>query len=146
MRLLLVVDMQNDFITGSLGTGEAQRIVAAVNNKIKEYKNAGDKIIFTRDTHGEGYLSTQEGRRLPVPHCVKDTPGWEITGAIDTSAGEIWDKGAFGSVETAEYIAKKIKPDAVEIVGLCTDICVITNALIIKTLMPEVPVLVDSNC
>lgn len=145
MRILVVVDMQNDFIDGALGTPEAQAIVNRVASKVEAYKNRGDEVVFTRDTHGENYLTTQEGRNLPVRHCVRETEGWRISSAIDTTGCTLFDKITFGSLELAEYIAQR-EPMSVELVGLCTDICVISNALILKARMPEVPVGVDASC
>jgi len=145
MRILVVVDMQNDFIDGALGTPEAQAIVGRVAAKVEAYKNRGDEVVFTRDTHGENYLTTQEGRNLPVKHCIRETDGWRIASAIDTSGCTILDKVTFGSMELAEYVAQR-KPMSVELVGLCTDICVISNAMILKASMPEVPVGVDASC
>ena len=145
MRILVVVDMQNDFIDGALGTPEAQAIVGRVAAKVEAYKNRGDEVVFTRDTHGENYPTTQEGRNLPVRHCVRETEGWRISSAIDTTGCTLFDKITFGSLELAEYIAQR-EPMSVELVGLCTDICVISNALILKARIPEVPVGVDASC
>ena len=145
MRMLVVVDMQNDFIDGALGTSEAQAIVKRVAAKVEAYKGRGDEVIFTRDTHGENYLTTQEGRNLPVKHCIRDTEGWRISSALDTNGCTLFDKPSFGSLELAEYIAQR-EPMSVELIGLCTDICVISNAMIIKARMPEIPVGVDASC
>jgi len=145
MRILVVVDMQNDFIDGALGTPEAQGIVNRVAAKVEAYKNRGDEVVFTRDTHGENYLTTQEGRNLPVKHCIRDTEGWRITSAVDTTGCTMFDKVTFGSIELAEYVAQR-SPMSVELVGLCTDICVISNAMILKACMPEIPVGVDASC
>lgn len=141
MKTLIVIDMQNDFIDGSLGTKEAQAIVPAVAAKIKEYKAAGAQIIFTRDTHHENYLDTAEGKKLPVVHCIEGTQGWEISSALDTEGCEIIDKPSFGYTGWTNYDFTEI-----ELIGLCTDICVVSNALILKALFPEVPVRVDSAC
>lgn len=145
MRILIVVDMQNDFIDGALGTPEAQAIVKRVAAKVEAYKGRGDEVIFTRDTHSENYLATQEGRNLPVKHCIRDSEGWRISSALDTSGCTLFDKPSFGSLELAEYIAQR-EPMSVELVGLCTDICVISNAIILKARMPEVPIGVDATC
>ena len=145
MRILVVVDMQNDFIDGALGTPEAQAIVGRVAAKVEAYKNRGDEVVFTRDTHGENYLTTQEGRNLPVKHCVRNTEGWQIASAIDSTGCTFFDKPTFGSLELAEYIAQR-EPMSVEVIGVCTDICVISNVLILKARMPEVPVGVDVSC
>ena len=141
MKTLIVIDMQHDFIDGSLGTKEAQAIVPAVAAKIKEYKAAGAQIIFTRDTHHENYLDTAEGKKLPVVHCIEGTQGWEISSALDTEGCEIIDKPSFGYTGWTNYDFTEI-----ELIGLCTDICVVSNALILKALFPEVPVRVDSAC
>lgn len=127
MRTLIVVDMQNDFIDGSLGTKEAQAIVPAVAAKIKEYQEHGDEIIFTRDTHTKDYLNTPEGKQLPVEHCIKGTHGWEIAAGLEVEGATYIDKPTFGWTHWNER-----KFDEVELVGLCTDICVVSNALILK--------------
>lgn len=144
-RLLVVVDMQNDFIDGALGTKEAEAIVPAVLEKIEQYVKAGDDVIFTLDTHDEDYLNTQEGQKLPVPHCIKGTPGWELPEKIGRFPGKRFEKVTFGSLECAKYAAEN-GYESVELVGLCTDICVISNALLIKAAAPSIPVAVDSRC
>lgn len=146
MKALCIIDMQGDFIDGALGTPEAQSIVGRVVQKLDGARAAGQAVIFTRDTHGADYLNTQEGRNLPVPHCIQNTEGWQITPALDTAGCKIIDKPGFGSLELAEYIAEMPDVDAVELVGLCTDICVISNALLIKARLPELPVAVDAAC
>ena len=105
-NLLLVIDMQNDFVTGSLGTKEAMQIVPSVVNKIKKYIEDGGSVIFTRDTHTSEYLQTQEGKKLPVEHCIKGTWGWELIDELKPYAEQIFDKPTFGSVELAEYVVK----------------------------------------
>ncbi len=145
-KLLVVIDMQNDFIDGSLGTQEAVAIVQNVSDKINQYARHCDEIIFTRDTHAENYLETQEGRALPVRHCIAKTPGWEISSLLETKQAMIFDKPSFGSIELADYIAEKVKPDTIELIGLCTDICVISNALILKARLPETEISVDTRC
>ena len=144
-RLLVVVDMQADFIDGSLGTPEAQEIVPAVKKKIEEYRKGGGDVVFTLDTHGEDYLKTQEGARLPVLHCVKGTKGWELCEELRDEPGLRFEKGAFGSTELARWAAEN-KYEQVEVVGLCTDICVISNAMLLKAALPEVPITVDAAC
>ena len=141
-RTLLVIDMQNDFIDGALGTAEAQAIVPAVKDKIAEYAKRGDEIIFTRDTHGEDYLETPEGRKLPVVHCVKDTKGWEIADGLMVPEAVVVDKPNFGYPDWKERFAF----EEVELIGLCTDICVVSNALILKAQFPEADISVDSKC
>lgn len=147
MDVLLVVDMQNDFIDGSLGTEEAKAIVPKVAEKIKEFKGL---VLATRDTHDKDYLTTQEGRKLPVEHCIKGTGGWEIRQEIaELIKEEPIDKPAFGSRVLAERLLALDGKEAVEsitLVGLCTDICVISNALLLKAFLPEVPVIVDASC
>lgn len=147
-KILIVVDMQNDFIDGSLGTAEARKIVQPVIRKIKEYDP--ENVWATRDTHEENYPETQEGQRLPVKHCIRGTKGWEI--AEDVAAAmpgaTVIDKPAFGSPELADRLAVLADREeiALELVGLCTDICVVSNALNLKARMPEVPISVDAAC
>lgn len=147
-RILVVVDMQNDFIDGALGTAEAVAIVPRVVEKIREYDPWN--IYLTRDTHYENYLETQEGRNLPVVHCVRDTPGWQIRAEVAEAAGNaaIFDKPTFGSVELASKLMTERAQESLEIemVGLCTDICVVSNALLLKAAMPEAPITVDAAC
>ncbi|MBO5410149.1 MAG: cysteine hydrolase [Clostridia bacterium] len=145
MKLLVVVDMQNDFIDGALGTSEAVAIVDNVKKKIEEYKSCGNTVVFTRDTHTADYLTTQEGRKLPVEHCIEGTQGWRISSALDSEGCLIIDKPTFGSTELAQYVAESL-PESVELIGLCTDICVISNAMLIKAFSPEIAVKVDSSC
>lgn len=144
-RLLVIVDMQKDFIDGSLGTKEAAAIVPAVRKKAEEYHRDGQEIVFTMDTHSENYLETQEGRNLPVVHCVKGTKGWELCPELADVPGRRFEKPGFGCEELAAYV-KKGGYEAIELVGLCTDICVIANAILIKTALLETPVSVDSSC
>lgn len=141
-KTLLVIDMQNDFIDGALGTAEAQAIVPRVKEKIAEYVKRGDEIIFTRDTHGEDYLDTPEGRKLPVVHCVKNTKGWEIADGLLVPGAVVVDKPNFGYPDWKE----KFSFEQVELIGLCTDICVVSNALILKAQFPEAEISVDSKC
>ncbi|MBQ4348119.1 MAG: cysteine hydrolase [Clostridia bacterium] len=146
MKILCVIDMQNDFIDGALGTNEAVAITDNVAKKIELYRKNGDRVIFTRDTHYDNYMQTQEGRNLPVPHCIKDTDGWQISSKLAVGDSLIIDKPTFGSVQLSEYIAGLEGVDEVELIGLCTDICVISNAMLIKARLPEVRVSVDSAC
>ena len=175
---LIVVDMQKDFIDGSLGTEEAQSIVEKVKEKILSYPK--DRVYATLDTHGEDYLSTQEGKMLPVPHCIKGTEGWGLHPMLKDLIlpDHFFEKGSFGSLSLAEFMrtlftkqvieeatmAKntgnikdtvEIRGDAeigaypdftIELVGLCTDICVVSNALLLKAFLPEIPISVDSSC
>lgn len=146
MKLLVVVDMQNDFIDGALGTKEAVSIVEAVKNKVEAYRQAGDAVVFTRDTHEADYLKTQEGRKLLVPHCIRGTQGWEITSELSLEGCPVIDKPAFGSMELAEHVKRLDTLKEIELVGLCTDICVISNALLLKAALPEMPIAVDASC
>lgn len=149
-RILIVVDMQRDFIDGSLGTREAQEIVPAVLDKIGKHKGI---TIFTRDTHQEDYLSTQEGHNLPIVHCIEGTPGWELQEDIGKLAVigscRIFNKCTFGSDMLIDYLMmlhEKESIEEIELIGLCTDICVISNAMTIKTFLPEVKLAVDAAC
>lgn len=140
-KTLIVVDMQNDFIDGSLGTKEAVAIVENVRAKIKEYQSNGDEIIFTRDTHQENYLETSEGKHLPVKHCIEGTKGWKIAGGLEVEGATYINKPSFGYLDWKAYDLQEV-----EMVGLCTDICVVSNALIIKATYPEIKVMVDASC
>ena len=153
MKVLIVVDMQNDFIDGSLGTKEAQAIVPKVVEKIKGFDG---KIIYTRDTHEENYLETEEGKNLPVLHCIRGTSGWELHPEIAAMNPEIIvNKSTFGSIDLA-YKLKEYMVDqavlsenlieSVTLVGLCTDICVLSNAMLLKAFVPEIPITVDASC
>ena len=146
MKVLCVIDMQNDFIDGALGTKEAEAIVENVKAKIELYRKNGDTVIFTRDTHSEDYMNTQEGKNLPVPHCIKGSKGWEVSEKLDTASYKIIDKPTFGSFELAEYISTLADVEEIELIGLCTDICVISNAMILKARFTETPIKVDSSC
>lgn len=144
MKYLIIVDMQVDFITGSLGSDLATAIVP---NVVEKVKNFDGKVIFTRDTHFADYMQTQEGTKLPVPHCIKDTPGWQICDELLPYVETVIDKVAFGSVELPQVIKEFGEPiSEIELCGLCTDICVISNAMILKAAFPEVPISVDSSC
>lgn len=149
-KYLIVVDMQNDFVNGSLGTKEAQMIVPEVVKKVKEFDGT---VIFTRDTHKSNYLKTQEGSQLPVEHCIADSKGWELIDELESirrKAGwKAYSKSTFGSVDLAvdlqaEYIKHRI--EAIQVIGLCTDICVVSNVLLLKAYLPEVPISVDADC
>lgn len=147
-RLLLVIDMQNDFIDGALGTPEAEAIVDRVVKEIQQYPSAD--ILATRDTHPENYLETQEGWHLPVVHCVKGTSGWELNDKIAAAlkGAIVIDKPTFGSKELAERVVAFAQNDDLDItlVGLCTDICVVSNALLLKAFLPETPIRVIADC
>ena len=143
---LVVIDMQKDFIDGALKSDAAMAIVDDVANKVKTARAVGMPVIFTRDTHYENYMETVEGKHLPVPHCIKDTEGWQISSKIEVLEGDkVIDKPTFGSLELAEYLAT-LDVDTIEIIGVCTDICVISNAMIIKAKMPEKEIFVDALC
>ena len=141
-RTLIVIDMQNDFIDGALGTKEAQAIVPNVKKKIEEYAARGDEIIFTRDTHRANYLETNEGKHLPVEHCIHGTEGWIIAKEVSYPEYDHIDKYTFGF----EYWKDHYNFYDIEIVGLCTDICVVSNALILKAQFPESNITVDASC
>ena len=149
MRLLIVIDMQNDFIDMALGTKEAVAIVPAVARKITEYRSQRNPVVFTRDTHQKNYLQTQEGKNLPVEHCIEGTKGWQISEKLDIADSKIFDKPTFGSTDLADYVFSLNNSnniEEIEVIGLCTDICVISNALLLKAKLPEVPIFVDSTC
>jgi len=143
MKILVVVDMQNDFIDGALGTPEAVKIVPYVKECIENFDG---KVLFTRDTHFEDYMDTQEGKNLPVKHCIKGTTGWEIRPELDAlRKTEVIDKLTFGSSALPEVLAQEENLESVTFIGLCTDICVISNVMITKAFFPEVPVIVDAK-
>ena len=144
MKYFIVVDMQVDFINGALGSDLA---VAIVPNVVEKVKSFDGKVIFTRDTHFKDYMNTQEGKNLPVPHCIKDTDGWQICNELKPYADVIIDKLTFGSIELPDFIKSFNEPiEKIELCGLCTDICVISNAVVLKAAFPEVPIAVDSSC
>lgn len=143
---LIVVDMQKDFVDGALGTREAVSIVPAVLERVKQAKADGEKVIFTRDTHEADYLETQEGKILPVAHCIRNTEGWEIIPELRPYAEIVFDKPTFGSKALGEYLASRSEIGKITVIGLCTDICVISNALLIKAFLPEVPIVVEASC
>lgn len=146
-NILLVIDMQNDFIDGALGTPEAVAIVPKVREKIRSFEGT---VLFTRDTHGENYMETQEGKNLPVPHCIRGTEGWQIRPELEElRVTEPIDKGTFGSDELGKILRDLNDEDpigTITVIGLCTDICVISNALLAKAFLPEVPIEVDASC
>lgn len=144
MKTLIVVDMQNDFIDEALGTPEAQAIVHNVKKKIEEYDAREDAIIFTRDTHFENYLETNEGKNLPVKHCIMGTHGWQIADGLEVPCCRYINKPTFGWLGWKSLAFED--EDEIEIVGLCTDICVVSNALILKAMFPEVKITVDASC
>ena len=154
MKVLVVVDMQKDFVDGALGTKEAQAIVPKVTEKIRSFDG---EVYYTRDTHEKNYLDTQEGKLLPVPHCILGTEGWELVPEIRELAGDhIYNKPTFGSVELCYGLKEAMLDEEVEadgnliesitLVGLCTDICVISNALCLKSRLWEIPISVRADC
>ena len=142
-KLLVLIDFQNDFIDGSLGTPEAQTIIPRVLEKIQSYPE--NERVATMDTHFADYLSTQEGKYLPVMHCIKETEGWGIREEAQVGFAKIFEKNTFASIALAEYI-RDGEFDEVELVGICTDICVLSNALLIKAYSPELKISVDAAC
>ncbi len=148
MKVLAVIDMQNDFIDGALGTKEAQEIVPRVVERIREFDGL---VLATRDTHADNYMETQEGAHLPVMHCIQGTRGWEIRHEIaGLLTEEPVNKPGFGSLylseKLQEYHRHKEPIESITLIGLCTDICVISNAMLLKAYLPEVPVIVDASC
>ena len=140
-KTLIVIDMQNDFVTGVLGTPEAAAILPKVKAKIQAARAAGQEILFTRDTHGENYAETQEGKRLPVPHCIRGTHGWELVPGLWEEGERIIDKPSFGYTGWG-----KLALEEVELIGVCTDLWVVSNALLLKAAFPEIRVGVDAAC
>ena len=150
-KILIAVDLQNDFIDGALGTKEAEAIVPAAAARIREYRKEGAEIIATLDTHGEDYMQTREGKKLPVPHCIRGTEGWQLNPVIREALGDctLVEKPTFGSVSLPELVRERIGQDenvTIELLGLCTDICVVSNALLLKAAFPEVDIRVSSAC
>jgi nicotinamidase-related amidase len=145
MKTLIVIDMQNDFIYNALGSSEAQAIVPNVERKIEEYVKRGDMIIFTRDTHKDNYLETSEGKHLPVEHCIRKTEGWEIVDGLVPCGANIIDKTTFGYQYWDGYPDLELS-ESIELIGVCTDICVVSNALILKAQYPEMNIIVDASC
>ncbi len=139
-KLLVVVDMQRDFVTGALSTAEAQAIVP----RVKALAEAAENVVYTADTHGENYMETREGRHLPVKHCIKGTEGWEILPEVYRAGAPVFEKPAFGSLSLAEYIRAEGYDD-ITFCGVCTDICVVSNVLLVKAMLPEAEVRVISS-
>ncbi len=144
-KALVVIDMQNDFIDGSLGTPEAQAIVLNVSERVKAAVQDGEKLIFTQDTHPKNYLQTAEGKKLPVEHCIKPAHGWALTSSLIPYAKDavVLEKPTFGATGLPQHVAGF---DEITVIGLCTDICVISNAMLLKAFLPEAKICVDSNC
>ena len=150
-KILVAVDLQNDFIDGALGTKEAQAIVPAAAVRIREMREAGADVFATLDTHDDNYMQTQEGRKLPVPHCIRNTGGWQLNPMIREALGEFTavEKPTFGSTRLPEMIRERVMPEekvTIELLGLCTDICVVSNALLLKAAFPEAEIQVNSAC
>ena len=146
MKVLAIIDMQKDFIDGALGTKEAIAIVPKVAARLAQARADSETVVFTRDTHHADYLLTQEGRKLPVPHCLEGTDGWQIDAALAVEDAPVFDKPGFGSPALIEYLRSLPALEGVEFIGLCTDICVITNAMMTKGALPEVPLSVRADC
>ena len=142
-KTLIVIDMQNDFVTGCLGSTEAVAIVENVKAKIQQYRDSGNHVIFTRDTHDTNYLNTNEGKHLPVAHCIAKTNGWEIIPELEAIEGECLNKRTFGYLYWDKMFGFE---GEIELVGVCTDICVVSNALILKAQFPEIDITVDASC
>ncbi|MCI8890109.1 MAG: cysteine hydrolase [Eubacterium sp.] len=149
-KKLIMIDIQNDFVTGVLGTKEAQQMLPRLMEKAGSFQG---EILMTQDTHFENYLETQEGKLLPVSHCIKGTKGWELVPELEElrqqRKAKVYQKSCFGSIRLAEDLKAAYEEgqlDGVELAGLCTDICVVSNALLIKAFLPEIPVIVDAGC
>ncbi len=149
-KKLIMIDIQNDFVTGVLGTKEAQQMLPRLMEKAGSFQG---EILMTQDTHFENYLETQEGKLLPVSHCIKGTKGWELVPELEElrqqRKAKVFQKSCFGSIRLAEDLKAAYEEgqlDGVELAGLCTDICVVSNALLIKAFLPEIPVIVDAGC
>lgn len=147
---LIVVDVQKDFVDGALGTPEAQQMLPILLEKVRRFNGT---VILTQDTHTPGYLDTQVGKQLSIPHCIEGTPGWEFAGELETLRANcryaVYRKPTFGSVRLAADLRSLYEQGglaSVELVGLCTDICVISNALLLKANIPELPIYVDASC
>lgn len=157
-RLLIVVDFQNDFVDGALGFPGADLLDARIAGKIHAYHEQGDQVVFTMDTHLSNYLRTQEGRNLPVEHCIEGTPGWELFGATAAARLDrdlVFEKTTFGSAKLFNYLDKanhaasevgRLPFSSIELVGLVSNICVVSNAMLAKAACPEVPIIVDATC
>lgn len=144
-KFLIVVDMQKDFVTGCLGSKQAQAVILPIKNKIEKFDG---KVIFTMDTHEDNYLDTQEGQKLPVKHCIKHTEGWEIINELKEYALDCIEKPTFASIELAQrlQLINKNEPiDEIQLVGVCTSICVISNAMVLKAYLPDTPISVIAN-
>ena len=151
MKVLVVVDMQRDFVDGALGTKEAVEILPAVTARVKKAAEEGETILFTRDTQQENYLETKEGQNLPIKHCIQGTEGWELVPELReyTKGREVINKPTFGSEKLGRLLAQAnvgVEIEEITLIGLCTDICVISNALLLKTFLPETKIAVEARC
>lgn len=147
-KILIVVDYQNDFVTGSLGFEKAVALEKAICEKIEQYQKNKDEVVFTFDTHGQDYLQTREGKNLPVSHCIKNSKGWNLHGKVADLCDQdhrCFNKETFGSMELAEYL-KKDEYDEIELIGVVSNICVISNAVLAKAAVPEAEIIVDASC
>ncbi len=147
-RLLVVVDYQNDFVNGSLGFDGAELLDERIADKIREYRNNGDDVCFTMDTHFDNYMDTLEGKKLPVVHCIKDTKGWELygeTAKLKREGDMTFEKNTFPSLELGKWLENK-EYTSVELVGLVSNICVLSNAVMVKSALPDAEIIVDAKC
>ncbi|MCR5501450.1 MAG: cysteine hydrolase [Lachnospiraceae bacterium] len=144
-NVLVVIDMQNDFTYGALKNEDAIRVIPAVKEKVAKALAEGREVIYTQDTHKADYLKTHEGRCLPVEHCISKTEGWQIVPELMREEMTVVEKPAFGSFDLADRVAES-DPEEIELVGVCTDICVISNALILRAAFPEADITVDARC
>ena len=145
-KLLIVVDYQKDFVDGALGFPGAEKLAGPIQERIETYRKNGDEVLFTFDTHPENYMETQEGKNLPVPHCIEGSAGWELYPPLKVMEGEkVFCKKTFGSSELMDYLRENTY-EQIELAGLVSSICVISNALLLKATVPETPIIVDASC
>ena len=146
-KLLIVVDYQNDFVSGSLGFPEAEALEPKLHKKVQDYLDAKDDVVYTMDTRGENYLDTQEGKKLPIPHCLCGSEGWQLHGRLRYQLAycTFFEKNTFGSLDLLHYLEEK-RYDVIELVGVVSNICVISNAILAKAAQPEAQIIVDAQC
>ena len=146
-KLLIVVDYQNDFVSGSLGFPEAEALEPKLHKKVQDYLDAKADVVYTMDTHGENYLDTQEGKKLPIPHCLCGSEGWQLHGRLRYQLAycTFFEKNTFGSLDLLHYLEEK-RYDVIELVGVVSNICVISNAILAKAAQPEAQIIVDAQC